>query len=69
MKKEEAGKVVRDGYAQVAKSGSSCCAPQSPCCGTANIATEISKKIGYTQEGIYSQFPKELTSALAAAIQ
>jgi SAM-dependent methyltransferase len=54
MKKEEVRKVVRDGYAQVAKSGSSCCAPQSPCCGTANIATEISKKIGYTEEDIQS---------------
>ncbi len=54
MKKEEIRKVVRDGYAQVAKSGSSCCAPQSPCCGAANIATEISKKIGYTEEDIQS---------------
>jgi arsenite methyltransferase len=54
MKKEEVRKVVRDGYAQVAKSGSSCCAPQSPCCGTANIATEISKKIGYTEGDIQS---------------
>ncbi len=54
MKKEEVRKVVRDGYAQVAKSGSSCCAPQSSCCGTANIATEISKKIGYTEEDIES---------------
>jgi arsenite methyltransferase len=54
MKKEEIRKVVRDGYAQVAKNGSSCCAPQGPCCGTANIATEISKKIGYTEEDIES---------------
>jgi len=54
MKKEEVRKVVREGYAQVAKSGSSCCAPQSSCCGTTNIATDISKKIGYTDEDIQS---------------
>ncbi|MCJ7655889.1 MAG: arsenite methyltransferase [Dehalococcoidia bacterium] len=54
MKKEEVRKVVREGYAQVAKSGSSCCAPQNPCCGTTNIATDISKKIGYTDGDIQS---------------
>jgi len=54
MKKEEVRKVVREGYAQVAKSGSSCCAPQNPCCGTTNAAADISKKIGYTDEDIQS---------------
>jgi len=54
MKKEEVRKVVRKGYAQVAKSGSSCCAPQNPCCGTTNVAADISKKIGYTDEDIQS---------------
>ena len=54
MKKEEVRKVVRDGYAQIAKRGSSCCALQSSCCSTANMATEISKKIGYTEEDIQS---------------
>jgi len=54
MKKEEVRKVVREGYAQVAKGGSSCCAPQSTCCGTTNVATNISKRIGYTDEDIQS---------------
>jgi arsenite methyltransferase len=54
MKKEEVRKVVREGYTQVARSGSSCCAPQSPCCGAANAAADISKKIGYTDEDIQS---------------
>jgi ubiquinone/menaquinone biosynthesis C-methylase UbiE len=54
MKKENVRKIVRDGYAQVAKSGSSCCAPQSSCCGATNVATDISKKIGYTDEDIQS---------------
>src|SRR4030042_2753419 len=54
MKKEEVRKAVRQGYAQIAKSGTSCCAPQNSCCGTSNIATDISKKIGYTDEDIKS---------------
>jgi len=54
MKKEEVRKVVREGYAQVAKGGSSCCAPQSSCCGTPNVATNASKRIGYTDEDIQS---------------
>jgi len=54
MKKEEVKKVVREGYAQVAKGGSSCCAPQNPCCCTPNTATDISKKIGYAEEDIQS---------------
>jgi SAM-dependent methyltransferase len=54
MKKEEVRKVIRESYAQVARSGSSCCVPQSPCCGTTNAATDISKKIGYTDEDIQS---------------
>ena len=54
MKKEEVRKVVREGYAQVAKSGSSCCGPQSSCCGATNVATDASKRIGYTDEDIQS---------------
>jgi arsenite methyltransferase len=54
MKKEEVRKVVRQGYAQIAKSGTSCCAPQNSCCGTTSIATDTSKKIGYTDEDIQS---------------
>jgi len=54
MRKEDVRKVVREGYAEVAKSGSSCCAPQSPCCGTTNVATNVSKMIGYTDEDIKS---------------
>jgi arsenite methyltransferase len=54
MKKEEVRKTVREGYAQVAKSGSSCCAPQSSCCGSSNVATDISKRIGYSDQDIES---------------
>jgi len=54
MKKEDVRKAVRQGYAQIAKSGTSCCAPQNSCCSKTNIATDISKKIGYTDEDIKS---------------
>jgi arsenite methyltransferase len=54
MKKEEVRKIVRQGYAQVAKGGSSCCAPQSPCGCSTNVATDMSKRIGYSDEEIES---------------
>uniref|UniRef100_A0A7V0Z774 Arsenite methyltransferase n=1 Tax=candidate division WOR-3 bacterium TaxID=2052148 RepID=A0A7V0Z774_UNCW3 len=49
-KKEEIKKVVRKGYAKIAKQESSCCAPVQSCCGSFDIAQDISKKIGYTEE-------------------
>ncbi len=57
MKEEEIKKVVREGYAQIAKRESSCCAPKSSCCGSANLAEAISKKIGY-QDGELSSVPE-----------
>ncbi len=51
MKKEEIKKVIKDGYAKIAKSESTCCTPLNSCCGsTTVIAQSISKKIGYTEE-------------------
>jgi len=43
-------KIVKEGYARIAKNNRSCCATESPCCGTADIATDISKHIGYSEE-------------------
>ncbi|MFH1821549.1 MAG: arsenite methyltransferase [Methanobacteriota archaeon] len=48
MKKEEIKKAVREGYAKIARQDGSCCSPDSPCCGSASTAKEISRKIGYT---------------------
>ncbi len=42
-------KVVREGYAKIAKQGSSCCAPVNSCCGNTDLAQNISKSIGYTE--------------------
>lgn len=50
MKDEKVRRVVREGYARIAKQDSSCCAPAISCCGTANVAEKISRKIGYTEE-------------------
>ena len=53
MKEEETKKVVREGYAKIAKQGGSCCSPASSCCGsTTDLTQDISKKIGYTEEEI-----------------
>jgi arsenite methyltransferase len=49
MKQEEIKKVVREGYAGVAKVRGSCCNTANPCCGSTDVQ-EISKKIGYTDE-------------------
>lgn len=43
-------KIVREGYAKIAKQGSSCCAPVISCCGSTDLAQGISKNIGYTEE-------------------
>jgi len=50
MRKEEIKKVVREGYAKIAKQDSSCCAPVNSCCGSTDLAQNISKSIGYTEE-------------------
>ena len=42
-------KVVREGYAKIAKQSSSCCAPVTSCCGNTDLAQGISKSIGYTE--------------------
>jgi len=54
MKEEETKKVVREGYARIAKQGSSCCAPASSCCGRTDLAQDISRNIGYSEEELTS---------------
>ncbi len=57
MKEKEVKKVVREGYARIAKQGGSCCGPVNSCCGPVNsccgspdLAQSIGKSIGYTEE-------------------
>lgn len=49
-KKEKIKKDVRKEYAKIAKQDSSCCNLVQSCRESVNIARDISKKIGYTEE-------------------
>jgi len=49
MKQDEIKKAVREGYAQVAKGGGSCCGPAQSCCGGAPAAKEVSRRVGYSE--------------------
>ena len=48
MKDKDIRKVVREGYAEIAKMGNSCCSPVSSCCGQPSQIEDTSKKIGYS---------------------
>ena len=54
MKEAEIKKVVRKGYAEIAKKESSCCVPADTCCGSTDLAQSISKAIGYSDEELTS---------------
>jgi SAM-dependent methyltransferase len=54
MKDTEVKKSVREGYAKVAKQGSSCCNRDSTCCNNNKSARDISKGIGYSEEDVNS---------------
>jgi SAM-dependent methyltransferase len=43
-------KDLREGYARIARQGSSCCTPANSCCGSTDLAQNISKSIGYTEK-------------------
>ena len=50
MKEAEIKKSVREGYAKVAQQDGTCCNTTSPCCNNTDLARNMSKTIGYTQE-------------------
>ena len=54
MKEDEVRKAVREGYGNIAKQSSPCCASAAPCCGGADLAQTISKAIGYSEEDLKS---------------
>ncbi|MEM3586435.1 MAG: arsenite methyltransferase [Candidatus Jordarchaeaceae archaeon] len=60
--KEEVKKIVRKGYAEIAKQSSTCC-PTSSCCGSTSMPYDISRRIGYTDEEIKS-VPEEANLGL-----
>jgi 2-polyprenyl-3-methyl-5-hydroxy-6-metoxy-1,4-benzoquinol methylase len=51
MKDEEIRKLVREGYAEMGRSGKSCCG-ESSCCGSRDTAQDISRAIGYSEEDL-----------------
>lgn len=50
MEEKKIKKTVREGYARIAKGGSSCCTPLNLCCGNTGLAEAISSRIGYTEK-------------------
>jgi arsenite methyltransferase len=51
LKEEEIRKNVREGYAIIAKQDSkTCCARTTSCCGSTDLARNISRNVGYTEE-------------------
>ena len=50
MEKKNVRKVVREGYAKIAKQGDHCCGPTHSCCGSPDSVEDISKKLGYSEE-------------------
>ena len=50
MKDEEIKRVVREGYAEIAKRENACCGPVSSCCGGPDLTQDISKKVGYSEK-------------------
>ena len=57
MEEKKVKKIVKEGYAQIARQGSCSCNPASSCCGSPGLAQEISKQIGYTETEL-NQVPK-----------
>lgn len=54
MKEEEIKKIVREKYGQIAQQGSSCCSFSAACAKAPNLITEISQKIGYSEQELAS---------------
>ncbi len=50
MKQEQIKKVVQEKYGRIATQQSSCCQPVASCCCGGDLASEISKDIGYSED-------------------
>jgi len=50
VEQEKVKKIVREGYAKIAKKKGSGCGPVVSCCDSTKTSEEISKKIGYSEE-------------------
>jgi len=52
MKQDEIKTAVRQGYAKIANTAGSCCAPAASCCGPQKTLEKISQEIGYGTEDL-----------------
>jgi arsenite methyltransferase len=52
MDQKDIKETVKVRYGRIAKQGTSCCGPASSCCGSADPAQDISRRIGYSEEEI-----------------
>lgn len=52
MDQKDIKETVKVRYGRIAKQGTSCCGPASSCCGSADLAQDISRRIGYSEEEI-----------------
>jgi len=50
MDPKDIKETVKEGYAKIAKQGSSCCGPTRSCCGGPDLVQTISERIGYSDE-------------------
>jgi len=55
VKEEKVKKIVREGYAKIARKQKPCCdAPTSCCANSPDMSKEITRRIGYSEEEIGS---------------
>ena len=54
MEEDETKRIVRKGYAEIAKREGSCCGPAAPSQSNVKMGEEISRKIGYSKEELRS---------------
>lgn len=54
VKKYDVKRIVREGYASIAKGEGSCCAPANPCCGRPEAARDVGRDVGYTDKEMES---------------
>jgi len=52
MDEKDVKKIVREGYAKIAKDEASCCGPVSTSCACGDVTGIISKEIGYSDEDL-----------------
>ncbi len=52
MDEKKVKKIVREGYAKIAKDEASCCGPVSTACACGDVTGIISKEIGYTDDDL-----------------